>query len=51
MQDYASLILAHLPSISIKLYRQHTIKMNGELVKDLGRVGRNLARTILVDNL
>jgi len=51
MQDYASLILTHLPSINIKLYRQHAIKMNGELVKDLGRVGRDLARTILVDNL
>lgn len=37
--------------ISFRLYRHHTIKINGEFVKDLSRVGRDLKYVILVDNL
>ena len=51
MQSYADVILQHMPSISIRLYREHAVKLGSELVKDLSRVGRDLSRVILVDNL
>ena len=34
-----------------RLYRQHTIICNNELVKDLGRLGRPMNKVIIVDNL
>jgi CTD small phosphatase-like protein 2 len=51
LKDYADIILEHLPVISVRLYRQHAVKIGKELVKDLSRVGRDLSRVILVDNL
>lgn len=44
-------MIEHMPMISVRLYRQHAIKVGKELVKDLSRVGRDLSRVILVDNL
>ena len=34
-----------------KLYRQHTIIYNNEFVKDISKLGRNLDKIIIVDNL
>lgn len=55
MQDYADWALSHLPNsrhIAHRLYRQHAIpSASGYYVKDLSRIGRDLNRTIIVDNL
>ena len=51
MQVYADVILEHLPAISFRLYRQHTVKFDNEMYKDLSRVGRDLSKVLLVDNL
>ena len=34
-----------------KLYRQHTIIYNNEIAKDISKLGRNLDKVIIVDNL
>ena len=34
-----------------KLYRQHTLIYNNEIVKDISKIGRPLDKTIIVDNL
>lgn len=39
------------PHIGHVLCREHTIKSNGQTVKDLSRVGRSLESTLIVDNL
>jgi TFIIF-interacting CTD phosphatase-like protein len=36
--------------ISRRLYRHHTINSNGSNIKCLDRLGRELSRTILLDN-
>lgn len=51
LKEYADIILEHLPVITIRLYRQHAVKIGKELIKDLSRVGRDLSKVILVDNL
>ena len=60
-QQYADEILDKLDvnrRISHRLYRQHTLQFQsvytGEIelhVKDLSRMGRDMAKTIIVDNL
>ena len=58
-QDYADQILDHFDKdrtlISNRLYRHHTdkIEYNGTqfYIKDLSRVGRNLKKTIIIDNI
>lgn len=40
-----------MKEISFRLYRQHALRINNELVKDLSRVGRDLSKLIIVDNL
>ena len=58
-QDYADQILDHFDKdrrlISNRLYRQHTDKIdyNGSqfYIKDLSRVGRDLKKTIIIDNI
>ena len=54
-QDYADWILDVLdPDHSLlahRLYRQHTQYDEGVYVKDLGLLGRDLRRTIIVDNI
>ena len=40
-----------MKQVNFRLYRHHTIKINGQYVKDLSRVGRDLTKIILVDNI
>ncbi len=54
MQDYADWAISHFPSkdcISHRFYRQHALPFGGFYVKDLSRIGRDISRTIIVDNI
>ena len=54
MQDYADWVLDQLDTskwISHRLYRQHTSIENGVFIKDLSKLGRDLNKTIIVDNV
>jgi len=37
--------------IKHRLYRQHTVPIGPAFIKDLSKLGRDLARTIMVDNI
>ena len=54
-QDYADPILDIIEKkkkyFDMRLYRQHTILMNNILVKDLSKLGRDLSKIIIVDNM
>lgn len=54
-QDYADFILDVLDSektfLSHRLYRQHTQYDDGVYVKDLSILGRDLSKTIIIDNI
>ena len=53
-QDYADWIIDRLDPkgvISHRLYRQHTFMENNTNVKDLSKIGRDLARTLIIDNI
>ena len=54
-QDYADPILDIIEKkkkyFDMRLYRQHTILMNNVLVKDLSKLGRDLSKIIIVDNM
>ena len=41
----------HKKNFDHKLFRQHTIIVEKEFVKDLSRIGRPLDRTIIIDNM
>ena len=54
LKDYADWILNDFDKagyITSRLYRDHTRFRNGIYVKDLSRLGRNLQKTIIIDNL
>lgn len=55
MQDYADWAIQHFKNyhcISHRLYRQHALpSQSGFYVKDLSRIGRDISRTIIVDNI
>lgn len=55
MQDYADWAIGHFKNqscISHRLYRQHALpSSSGFYVKDLSRIGRDISRTIIVDNI
>ena len=54
MQDYADWVLDQLDKnswITHRLYRQHTSIENGVFIKDLSKLGRDLNKTIIVDNV
>lgn len=54
IQTYADWILNELDQhnyISHRLYRNHTIPAGNYFIKDLKQLGRNLAKTIIVDNV
>ena len=54
-QDYADPIINAIEQKGTKfdhrLYRKHTIVINDEFIKDLNRLGRDLSRIIIVDNM
>jgi CTD small phosphatase-like protein 2 len=53
LQDYADYILDRMDTthaITYRLYRQHTDFSNNVYQKDLSKIGRELSRTIIVDN-
>ena len=54
-KDYADSILNVIDPknkfINHRLYRSHTIIYNFTFVKDLSKIGRDLNRTLIVDNL
>ena len=54
-QDYADPIINAIEQKGTKfdyrLYRKHTIIINNDFIKDLSRLGRDLSRTIIVDNM
>jgi CTD small phosphatase-like protein 2 len=54
LQDYADWILDqidHHSCISHRLYRQHTKRKTEYALKDLSLLGRDLKKTIIVDNI
>jgi CTD small phosphatase-like protein 2 len=54
MQDYADWVLDQLDPekfISHRLYRQHATRIGPVFIKDLSKIGRDLARTLIVDNV
>jgi len=54
-QDYADEILDSIDPahslIKYRLYRQHTSLHNDVSVKDLSKIGRDMKRTLIVDNI
>ena len=53
-EDYANTVINGLDcknNISYKLYRQHTNFINGFNIKDLSKLGRDISKVIIVDNI
>lgn len=55
VKDYADNLLDSIDKekqwIKYRLYRQHTTIMNNANVKDIGKLGRDLKRVIIIDNI
>ena len=54
LQEYADQVIDQIDvgnNIKYRLYRQHTSQNGPFLVKDLSLLGRNLNRTIIIDNI
>jgi CTD small phosphatase-like protein 2 len=54
LQDYADWVLDQLDPpgcISHRLYRQHAIPAGNYYIKDLSKIGRDLTKVIIVDNV
>ncbi|EGR26975.1 NLI interacting factor-like phosphatase family protein, putative [Ichthyophthirius multifiliis] len=54
LSEYANFILDIIDSkqiISYKLYRQHTALHENSYVKDLSKIGRDLSKMIIIDNM
>lgn len=54
LQDYADWIINAMDnekSVSHRLYRDHTRCRNGVYLKDLSMLGRDLSKTIIIDNI
>lgn len=54
IQEYADWAISQITqnkSIKYRLYRQHTIPWGSVYIKDLSRLGRDLKRVIIVDNV
>jgi CTD small phosphatase-like protein 2 len=54
LSDYADWILNSIDrkkTISHRLYRQHTKRRKNYAIKDLNLLGRDLSKTIIIDNI
>ncbi|MFN9899089.1 MAG: HAD family hydrolase [bacterium] len=54
MQDYADWVLDNLDTnkiISNRLYRQHAVRNGAVFIKDMSKLGRDLSKVIIVDNV
>jgi len=54
LQDYADWVLDQIDPeerIKYRLYRQHAVPQGGSYMKDISRIGRDIRRIIIVDNL
>lgn len=54
LQDYADWILNSIDRkkvIAHRLYRQHTKRRSNYAIKDLSLIGRDLSKTIIIDNI
>ena len=54
LQNYADLIISGLDPdgvVSYKLYRQHTINVGNSYIKDLEKLGRDIKKIIIIDNI
>lgn len=54
LKDYADWILNDLDRhgvVNHRLYRDHTKHRNGVYIKDLSKLGRDLTKTLIVDNI
>jgi CTD small phosphatase-like protein 2 len=55
MQDYANWVIDNIdPSnemIKHRFFRQHTINNENVHIKDLSRIGRDLSKMIIIDNV
>ncbi len=53
-EEYANIVIDGLDcsdEISFRLYRQHTNVINGYNVKDLSKLGRDISKMIIIDNI
>ena len=54
-EKYADVIINNIENkikyFDYRLYRKHCVKFNGELIKDLSKLGRDLSKIIIVDNI
>ena len=54
-EKYADIIINAIENknkiFDYRLYRKHTVMFNGDLVKDLSKLGRDLSKIIIVDNI
>jgi len=54
VQDYADWVLDQLDPegyITYRLYRQHALSAGSFFIKDLSRIGRDIEKTLIVDNV
>jgi CTD small phosphatase-like protein 2 len=54
MQDYADWVLDNLDTnriINYRLYRQHAVRNGAVFIKDMSKLGRDLSKVIIVDNV
>ena len=54
MPDYANWVIDNLDKnrqISYRLFRQHATRNGNTFIKDLSRIGRDLSKIIIIDNI
>ena len=54
-EKYADVIINEIENkkqiFDYRLYRKNTVMFNGDLIKDLSKLGRDLSKIIIVDNI